>query len=71
MHGYNMKIAIWKDNVPKVDRIPVAIVDEEEGKMMTAVIAKEKANEYQLEVSTALYQGERLVSSHRALPAPI
>ncbi len=69
MKEYNMKIMIWKDNVPKIDRIPVVITNEEEGKMMTAILAREKANEHKLEVSTALYQGERYIASHRALPA--
>ncbi|MBU2036997.1 hypothetical protein KJ866_02230 [Patescibacteria group bacterium] len=70
MKGYDMKIMIWKDHVPKVDRIPVVIASEEEGKMMTVVLAEEKANEHKLEVSTALYQGERYIASHRAFPAP-
>lgn len=68
MKGYSMQIIIWKNNVPRIDRVPVIIADEEEGKMITVVLAKEKANENKLEVSTALYQGERCIISHRALP---
>ena len=71
MKGYNMKIIIWKDSVPRIDRIPVKIENEEEGRIMTVVLAKEKANENRLEVSTALYQGERYIASHRAFPAPV
>ena len=69
MQGYNLKIMVWKDNVPKIDRIPLPITTEEEGVKITERMAREKAKEQKLEVSTALYLGERYIASHRALPA--
>ena len=71
MKGYNVQIIIWKNNIPKIDRTPVEITSEEDGKTMIRTVAQEEANEHKLEVSTALYQGERYIASHRALPAPI
>ena len=66
---HSLQIIVWKNNVPKIDRIPITILSEEEGKKIIVTIAQEKANEHKLEVSTTLYQGERYVSSRRALPA--
>jgi len=67
---YNMQVILWRNNIPMIDRLPVQIKNEEDGKAMIIAVAKEKANEYKLEVSTALYVGERLVSSFRAWPVP-
>jgi len=66
---YNMQIIVWKNNIPKIDRNPVEIQSEEDGKAMIIAVAKKKADQYKLEVSTALYIGDRYISSYRALPA--
>ena len=68
MTGYDMQVIIWENSIPKIDRAPVEITSEEDGKTMIRTVAQEKANEHKLEVSTALYQDGRYIASHRALP---
>jgi hypothetical protein len=69
MDGYNMQVILWQGNIPKIDRTPVEIRNEEDGTTMIKTRAQEEANKNKLEVSTALYLGERLISSFRALPS--
>lgn len=69
MDGYNMQVILWQGNIPKIDRTPVEIRNEEDGTAMIKTRAQEEANKNKLEVSTALYLGERLISSFRALPS--
>jgi|GEM_PF-2472518 len=66
---YSMQVIVWKNNVPKIDRVPVKVQSEEDGRAMIITVAKKKANELKLEVSTALYLRGDCISSYRALPA--
>lgn len=67
--GFNIKVISWKGNVPRVDRLPFSVKDENEGRKGIVSMARTEAETSGMETCVAFYQGERFIDCARAIPA--
>ncbi|MDD2753638.1 MAG: hypothetical protein PHT44_03455 [Candidatus Portnoybacteria bacterium] len=69
LSGFNVKVISWKGNVPRIDRVPFDVKDENEGRKGIVSMARTEADTSGMETCIVLYQGDRFIDSTRAVPA--